>query len=308
MKSSGSQPDTGHKASLVLVTGPSGAGRSTAVQTLEDIGFEAIDNLPLSLLARLFEATEPDHTLVLGIDVRNRDFSVNGFQESLAWLRAQGARVEVLFLDCRTEVLQRRYSETRRRHPLAPAEDPVIGITREAELLLPIRDLADAVIDTSDTTPHDLRAELARRFDPDPADRMAVTLHSFGYKRGMPRGIDMVFDCRFLTNPYWDDTLRAADGRDPRVRAFVAADARFAPFVSKVNDVAEFLLPAYRDEGKSHLSVGFGCTGGQHRSVTMAITMAEALRAAGWRVSVRHHELERRDGLAKLAATGKGAA
>lgn len=293
--------------SLVLVTGPSGAGRSTAVHALEDLGFEAIDNLPLSFLRRLYEATEPGVALVLGIDVRNRDFSVAGFEESIAWLRGQGGAVDVLYLDCRPDRLLQRYSETRRRHPLAPGEGPDMGIAREIDLLAPIRDLADVVIDTSDHTPHDLRAELARWFDGDAARRMTVTVHSFGYKRGMPRGIDMVFDCRFLANPYWEPSLRAADGRAAAVADFVAGDPRHGAFFEKVNDIVRFLLPAYREEGKSHLSIGFGCTGGQHRSVAVAERMAGALGTEGWPVSLRHHELERRERVeARAAAEGEG--
>lgn len=280
-------------ASFVFVTGPSGAGRSTAVRALEDLGCETIDNLPLSLVPRLSGGGALDRPLILGIDVRNRDFSVAAFLDTVDRLREQGAGVEVLYLDCAPEVLARRYSETRRRHPLAPAETPAQGIEREIDLLVPIRARADIVIDTSDLAPQDLRAELARWFDPAGAQRMAVTLHSFSYKRGMPRGIDMVFDVRFLSNPYWDPALRRLDGRDPRVAAFIARDSRFAPFFQKVRDFADFLLPAYIAEGKSHLSIGFGCTGGQHRSVAMAEGIANALRDTGWQVAVRHHELER---------------
>ncbi|MCA8880021.1 MAG: RNase adapter RapZ [Rhodobacteraceae bacterium] len=288
-----STPARSASSSFVLVTGPSGAGRSTAVHALEDLDCEAIDNLPLSLVPRLFDGAALRRSLVLGIDVRNRDFSVAVFLETVDWLRSREAGVEVLYLDCAPAVLERRYSETRRRHPLAPAETPSQGIEREIDLLAPIRARADIVIDTTELTPHDLRAELARWFDRDGTQRMAVTLHSFSYKRGMPRGIDMVFDVRFLNNPYWEPDLRGLDGRDERVAAYVAGDSRFAPFFDKVSDLAGFLLPAYIAEGKSHLSIGFGCTGGQHRSVAMAEAIAHALRETGWQVALRHHELER---------------
>lgn len=287
-----SQPRTGGP-SFVLVTGPSGAGRSTAVRVLEDMGCEAIDNLPLSLIPRLSEGGALVRPLILGVDVRNRDFSVAAFLDTVDWLRRQDAGVEVLYLDCDPDVLARRYSETRRRHPLAPAETPAQGIEREIDLLVPIRAQSDIVIDTTDLSPHELRAELARWFDPSGSQRMALTLHSFSYKRGIPRGVDMVFDVRFLNNPYWDPELRRLDGRDSRVAAFIAGDNRYAPFFHKVRDLAEFLLPAYIAEGKSHLSIGFGCTGGQHRSVAMAEGIANALRETGWQVAVRHHELER---------------
>ncbi len=278
---------------VVLVSGPSGAGRSTALAALEDMGCETIDNIPLSLVPRLMEGPALAAPLVLGLDVRNRDFSVGALLDLLGWLAQAGRLPELVYLDARSDVLLQRYSETRRRHPLAPAESPQQGIERELDLLAPVRARADLLIDTSTLTPHDLKAELARWFDPAGAQRMAVMIHSFSYKRGMPRGIDMVFDCRFLTNPYWNPALRRRNGLDPEVAAFVAADDRYAPFFEKVNDLVAFLLPAYSAEGKSYLSVGFGCTGGQHRSVATAADLAIALDSAGWNVSQRHHELER---------------
>ncbi len=278
---------------IVLVTGPSGAGRTTAVNALEDLGFEVIQNLPLSLLSRLLDGPPIDRPLALGLDTRNRDFSTAALIEAIDRLASVGG-AEVLYLDCRPEVLVRRYSETRRRHPLAPDETPETGITREADLLQPVRGRADVLIDTSDMTPHDLRAEIAHWFAVSGAGRLAVTLQSFSYKRGLPRGLDMVFDVRFLRNPYWDPDLRPLTGQDPRVAAHVAEDTRFAPFVDRLTGLLTFLLPAYVDEGKAHLSVGFGCTGGQHRSVAVAERLALALAQAGWQVSTRHRELDRR--------------
>lgn len=288
-------------AGIVLVTGPSGAGRSTAVKALEDLGCETIDNLPLSLVPRLLDGPARDRRLVLGIDVRNRDFSVAACLELLEWLRGRDDSCELLYLDCAAPMLTRRYSETRRRHPMAPAETPEIGIAREIDLLRPIRAAADLLIDTSDLTPHDLKGELARWFGPGGAQRLALTLHSFSYKRGMPRGLDMVFDCRFLANPYWSADLRPRDGRDAAVGRYIADDERFAGFFERVADLAAFLLPAYRDEGKAHLSIGFGCTGGQHRSVYLAETLAARLRGAGWPASLHHHEIERRARAAEAA-------
>lgn len=278
---------------LVLVTGASGAGRSTAINVLEDLGFEAIDNLPLRLVPRLLGGAPPPRPMALGVDARNRDFSTAGFVELIDTL-AQRADTELttLFLDCRADVLLRRYSETRRRHPLAPAESPEIGIARELDLLAPVRDRADTLIDTSDMNVHQLRAEIESWFAPAGGRNLAVTVHSFSYKRGLPRGIDMVFDCRFLANPYWQADLRARDGRDPAVAAHVAADPRFAPFFERVLDLTRMLLPAYVEEGKSHFSIAFGCTGGQHRSVALAETLAKALAEDGQQVSIRHRELE----------------
>ncbi|MGC9370925.1 MAG: RNase adapter RapZ [Paracoccaceae bacterium] len=289
---------------LVLVTGPSGAGRSTALNALEDLGFEVIDNLPLTLVPRLLDGPPLAQPLALGLDPRNRDFSVAALNDLAAQLRAAPAvDVEIVYLDCHGDVLLRRFSETRRRHPLAPAEGPAEGIARELDLLGPVRALADMLIDTSDLTPHDLRAEVARWFGSSGGvPRLAVSIHSFSYKRGVPRSADMVFDCRFLRNPYWEPALRGLDGQAEAVAAYVAKDARFRPFFDKVLDLALLLLPAYRDEGKSHLSIAFGCTGGQHRSVMVAEKLTNALADAGWRVSKRHRELERRG----RAAPGTG--
>ncbi len=287
------QAAAGHR--VVLVTGPSGAGRSTAINVLEDLGFEAIDNLPLSLLPRLLDGPPPEAPLALGLDTRNRDFSVNAVLDVMRRLADDpSVASNALYLDCRPEVLLRRYSETRRRHPLAPEEAPELGIEREADLLEPLRGQADFLIDTSELSPHELRAELQRWFDTGDAGQLAVSLQSFSYKRGIPRGIDTVFDCRFLRNPHWDASLRRLDGRAPQVQAFVEDDPRWPAFFEQVTTLTQFLLPAYCDEGKTHLTIGFGCTGGQHRSVAMAEKLANTLAKAGWQVSIRHRELERR--------------
>ncbi len=291
---------------LVLVTGPSGAGRTTAIRALEDMGFEAIDNLPLSLLPRLIEGNGPDKPLVLGVDTRNRDFSTNALIEVIDSLSADATvNLQVLYLDSSAEVLMRRFSETRRRHPLAPAETPDAGIAREFDLLGPIRARADILIDTSELSPHDLRAELARWYAPKEGGQMSVSVQSFSYKRGLPRGLDMVLDCRFLRNPYWEAPLRGLTGQDAQVRAYVAGDPMFDGFSARVSDLVRQLLPAYKAEGKAYLAIGFGCTGGQHRSVTMAETLSETLAEAGWQVSIRHRELERRGLLVQAGPGGR---
>jgi UPF0042 nucleotide-binding protein len=293
------------RSRVLLVSGPSGAGRSTAVRVLEDLGFEVIDNLPLSLLPRLLSGQGMDRPLALGLDTRNRDFSVDALLDWIRRLSADpGIAADFLYLDCRPDVLFRRYSETRRRHPLAPAEAPGVGIEREIEMLAPIRAQSNVLIDTSDLTPHELRDEIQRWFDPAPARRLAVSVHSFSYKRGIPRGVDTVFDCRFLRNPHWEATLRPLDGRDPRVQAYIDEDPRSAVFFDKVRDLVETLLPAYTEEGKAYFSIAFGCTGGQHRSVAMAERLANTLAKAGWRVSIRHRELERREGSTPSVKTG----
>lgn len=281
---------------LVLVTGPSGAGRSTAINVLEDLGFEAIDNMPMRLLPLLLSGDAAQVPMALGLDVRNRDFSVDATLDLLRQLQGSGSgpEIELLYLDCSTDVLVRRYSETRRRHPLSPNAPPLVGIEREQALLAPIRAAADILIDTSDLSPHDLRDELQGWFDSAPESRMVVSVESFSYKRGIPRGADLVFDCRFLRNPHWDPALRACDGRDAAVAAHVQEDRRYAAFFDQVLGMMELLLPAYREEGKSHLSIAFGCTGGQHRSVAVTEKLANALAKQGWQVSKRHRELERR--------------
>ncbi len=280
---------------IVLVTGPSGAGRATAINALEDLGFEAIDNLPLTLVPRLLDGPRLDRPLALGLDVRNRDFSpsaVSGLMDQLS----ANPEIEghLLFVDAKADTLIRRYSETRRRHPLAAQSSPREGITQELELLEPLKSRADMLIDTSELTPHDLRAELGNWFAADGCGMMALTVESFSYKRGLPRGADLVWDCRFLNNPHWNAELRQLNGTDSQVSAYVAADPRYAPFFEKLVEMAELLLPAFRDEGKTHLAIATGCTGGQHRSVAVAEAFGKALANKGWQVSIRHRELERR--------------
>lgn len=286
---------TAAQSRAVLVTGASGAGRSTATRALEDIGFETIDNMPLSLVSRVFDGPASMPPLALGIDVRNRDFSVDAMVGLLEEVAVDSTiDAELLFLDCRSDVLLRRYSETRRRHPLAPSETPNVGIAREMELLIPIRERADHLIDTSDMTPHDLKAEIERHFGREGEGLLALSVESFSYKRGLPRGVDMIFDTRFLANPHWEVELRALDGRDSNVATYVERDARFGEFFSMLETMIIKLLPAFVDEGKTYLSVGLGCTGGQHRSVAVAEKLAKTLAEHGWQVSTRHRELERR--------------
>ena len=279
---------------VVLVTGPSGAGRSTAINALEDLGFEPIDNLPISLLTRVADSAIMQKPLAIGIDIRNRDFSTHGIVDILEELsRREGLDTELLFLTCDPKVLQLRYSETRRRHPLAPAENPTIGIEREFDLLGPIKSRADILIDTSEMSPHELGCDINKWFSTRKSQKLAVSVQSFSYKRGLPRSVDMLFDCRFLRNPYWKTYLRSQSGQSEAVKSYIRSDERFEIFFAKTLDLIKYLLPAYIEEGKSHLSIGFGCTGGQHRSVAMVEILSAALVQSGWRVSIRHRELER---------------
>lgn len=299
------KPSDGHN--IVIVSGPAGSGRSTAIHALEDLGFEAIDNLPLSFLPRLF-AAPVKRSVVVGIDPRNREFSLERLIEAQAEIsQAAGDPPVLVYLDCDAQTLVQRYSETRRRHPLSPNETPLVGIERELALLAPLRERADVLIDTRSMTPHELRAEIARHFGDEDRHGLAVTLQSFSYKRGLPRGADMVIDVRFLKNPHWVAELRPKDGREPAVSAFVEADPDYAGFYARLEDLIGFLLPAYRAEGKSYFSVGIGCTGGRHRSVAVVEALAKTLAAKGWQVSIRHRELERTTGDA-APVSGMGAA
>lgn len=280
---------------VVLVTGPSGAGRSTAINVLEDLGFEAIDNLPLSLVPRLLDGPSRPDPLALGLDARNRDFSVTSLIELIDRLtRNPNYAPEILYLDCDPDTLVRRFNETRRRHPLAPEGNPMVGVLNEMDLLAPIHARADVLVDTTELSPHELKAELSRWYDVKPGTRLSVSVHSFSYKRGVPRGLDLMFDCRFLANPHWEKGLRDKNGTESEVQEFVQTDSRYEEFFSRIRDLILFLLPAHVEEGKTHLAIGFGCTGGQHRSVTLVEKMAQALADKGWPVSIRHRELERR--------------
>ena len=287
---------------VVLVTGPSGAGRSTAINSLEDLGYEPIDNLPISLLGRVADPAIMQKPLAIGIDIRNRDFSTLGVMDILEGLyRSEGLNTELLFLSCDPKVLQLRYSETRRRHPLAPVETPAIGIARELDLLSPIKSRADILIDTSEMSPRDLRHNITKWFATGTSQKLAVSVQSFSYKRGLPRSVDTLFDCRFLRNPYWEKDLSSQSGQAEVIKAYIQDDERYEIFFTKALDLIKYLLPAYVEEGKSHFSIGFGCTGGQHRSVAMAEILSEALVQAGWQVSIRHRELERNKSLISLS-------
>ncbi|MEO1775824.1 MAG: RNase adapter RapZ [Pseudomonadota bacterium] len=294
---------------VTIVTGLSGAGRTTAINAFEDLGYEALNNFPIGLIETLVSDDAPtSRPIAIGIETRTRGFSSKALAEVIAELRArlEHARVLLLFLDSDDTVLSRRFSETRRRHPLAPAEDVETGILRERELLAELRGQADIVIDTTALSPHDLKREIGSRFGPaatlerpgaSPGSAgLAVTVNSFSYRRGVPAGCDVVIDVRFLSNPYWVAVLRERDGRDPAVQAHVSADRRYAEFFERLASLMMLLLPAYAEEGKVYFSIALGCTGGRHRSVTVAEKLVERLGETGWPAVVRHRELERMAG------------
>ncbi|WP_259276966.1 RNase adapter RapZ [Pedomonas mirosovicensis] len=296
---------------LLLVTGMSGAGKSSALKVLEDLGYEAVDNLPISLLTKLL-ATEdtgdhaPDRPIALGIDSRTRAFDAEQIVQTLKDLRdRENIAVSVLFLDCSGEELSRRFSETRRRHPLAldrPVQD---GIARERELLAPLRRWADVVLDTTQYSSRQLRHALSSRFALARSSDMTLTIMSFGYARGIPRDADLVFDMRFLSNPHWVEDLRPLTGQDDGVGQYIEADPNFAPAFDKFHDVISYLLPLYRKEGKAYLTVAFGCTGGKHRSVFVAERMAAVLRNEGHVLSIVHRDLRSQTQGAEQSLTEK---
>jgi UPF0042 nucleotide-binding protein len=285
------------RAPLLLVTGMSGAGKSTALKALEDSGFEVVDNLPLSLLRRLLAVHEAgprsgdERPLAVGIDTRTRAFDAESVVARIKELRGSKVGVRVLFIDCAGGELVKRFSETRRRHPLAQDRPAADGIAREREVLAPLRRWADIVIDTTDFSVHDLRRTVIDKFAAR-SDGLTLTVMSFGYARGIPRDADIVFDMRFLANPHWQDHLRLLTGRDPAVGEYVASDPAFADAFDRISGLTVSLIPSYRREGKSYLTIAVGCTGGRHRSVYVAERLAEALRAAGHSLNVVHRDMK----------------
>lgn len=277
---------------VLLITGLSGAGRSVALKAFEDMGCEAIDNVPLALVPSLLASGGGEsHRLVIGTDARSRDFSTEHFHEMLAAMHGQREHeVRILFLDCDDEVLQRRFTETRRKHPLALDRPVIDGIRHERGLLVPIRDVADIVLDTSAWTNNDLRNALREHFGAEQRS-LSVFVTSFSFKRGIPRDADMVFDVRFLRNPFYDNALRDLTGLDSAVASFVESDPGFAGFYENLTALITPLLPRYLLEGKSYLTISIGCTGGWHRSVMVAEKLAGFLRRKEYKVGVRHREL-----------------
>ena len=297
---------TGLARAVMLVTGMSGAGKSTALRTLEDIGWEVVDNLPLSLIDRLLAAPAPhggdnDRPLAIGIDSRTRGFDPAGI---VGRLRPYDG-LTLLFLDCAGAELQRRYSETRRRHPLAPDRPAEDGIARERELLDPLRRAADQLIDTTDVNVNALQQEIRARFATSDAST-TLSIMSFGFARGVPRDADLVFDMRFLRNPHWEAALKPLSGLDPDVAAYVAADPAFDEAIARIDGLLALLLPRYSAEGKSYVTVALGCTGGKHRSVHCAETIARNLRDRGFSPTILHRDLVSHAGTATQRSTDAG--
>ena len=282
---------------VVILTGVSGSGKSTALRALEDAGFYCVDNLPILFLEKLLELS--GHTagevsrIALVVDAREGRFLADA-PRVIQEIRQQGADVEVLFLEASDESLVRRYSETRRRHPLAGENGTVQdGIAAERRALAALKAIADEVVDTTTLNVHELKRLVTRRFGTSEGSRLGVTVVSFGFRFGLPTHADLVLDVRFLPNPFFIPELKPHPGTDPRVASFVLGQPDAKAFLERITDLLGFLLPRYRAEGKTYLTIAIGCTGGKHRSVAIAGALSERLEGAGQPVRLWHRDVEK---------------
>ena len=277
---------------LILVTGVAGAGKTSTLAALADQGFETIDNPPINLLKPIVDDYAGEGVrLAIGIDERSRGFNTERCADVISDLRARDdIEVVLLFLVCTDEMLLRRFQETRRRHPMAEGAPVAAALVTERAMLEPLRVQADVSIDTSDLSLTDLRREIGERFGND-TGAMTVSIISFGFKKGAPRGADLLFDMRYLANPYWRRDLREKTGLDKDVQDYIASDQHFDDLYSKMSDLIVSLLPRYSDEGKSYLNIAIGCTGGKHRSVMVSERLGQTVRLAGYTPVIRHRDL-----------------
>jgi UPF0042 nucleotide-binding protein len=283
--------------SIVVITGLSGAGKSYAIKCFEDMGFFCVDNLPTTLIPTfadlIMRSEQSIHRVALGVDVREGAY-LSRLLDTIRELRTRGHNVEVLFLEAGEEVLVRRYHETRRRHPLAGDGNALDGIRAERKALSDLREVADRILDTSALTVHQLKDRLVELYvAPKARPGLATSLVSFGFKHGVPFDADLVFDVRFLPNPHFVESLRLLDGRHERVRAFVLDHPESKEMLRRLEDFLKFVLPCYEREGKAYLTVAIGCTGGRHRSVTLAEELRRFLSGLGYAPTVVHRDLER---------------
>ena len=283
--------------SFVVITGLSGAGKSFAIKCFEDMGFFCVDNLPTTLIPTfadlIMRSEQPIHRVALGVDVREGAY-LSRLLDIIRELRTRGHAVEVLFLEASEEALVRRYHETRRRHPLAGDGNALDGIRAERKALSDLREVADRIVDTSALTVHQLKDRLVELYvAPKARPGLAPSLVSFGFKHGVPFDADLVFDVRFLPNPHFVDALRALDGRDERVRTFVLNHPESKELLRRLEDFLRFVLPCYEREGKAYLTVAIGCTGGHHRSVTIAEELKRFLSGIGYAPTIVHRDLQR---------------
>jgi len=286
---------------IMLVTGLSGAGKSTTLRTLEDLGWEAVDNFPIRLLGRLLETPLPSgrgdtHApLAIGFDSRTRGFDPTAIIRKIKNLDAKGHHsITTLFLDCAGSELERRYNETRRPHPLATDRPAASGIAQERELMQPLRRWADHVLDTTNFAANELQHTVREQFALNKKLQPTLTITSFGFARGMPPVADLVFDMRFLRNPHWDSDLHPLTGQQKAVGDYIRQDVAFDEAYQRILDLITFLLPRYAAEGKAYVNIAFGCTGGRHRSVFTAEQIARNLQETGFSPSVTHRNLESR--------------
>ncbi|MEP7349270.1 MAG: RNase adapter RapZ [Sphingorhabdus sp.] len=289
------------RQTILLVTGLSGAGKTTVLKTLEDMGWEAVDNFPIRLAGPLLDipASEgrsgPEIPLALGFDSRTRGFAADTLISQIKQLQKRNdLNIMTLFLDCAGYEIERRYSETRRRHPLAQDRPAIDGIAQERTLMAPLRRWAETVIDTTKLSANDLQNEIRERFRNEASPDMTVSITSFGFSRGVPHNADLVFDLRFLRNPHWDNDLRPLTGLDQAVSDYVEADPDYEGAVTKIRDLLLYLLPLYDAQGKAYVNIAFGCTGGRHRSVHVAERFGKWLRDAGFSPTVAHRNLRSR--------------
>ncbi|WP_227762299.1 RNase adapter RapZ [Zhaonella formicivorans] len=290
---------TKHKTQLVVVTGMSGAGKTQAIRCLEDLGFFCVDNLPPTLIPKFTELlSEPEdrlHKVGLVMDIRGGKF-FGSLQDALGYLDDHGLKYELLFLEASDEALVRRFKETRRRHPLSSQGRVLEGIIEERKRLEPLRGRATKIIDTSELSPRQLKQQVAELFGSKRDYKLVVTVVSFGYKYGIPLDADLVMDVRFLPNPFYVKELRDLSGEDPKVQEYVMASPETNVFIEKFAEMLNYLVPYYIREGKTHLVVAIGCTGGQHRSVTLANQIRDLLNNPDYKIIVTHRDVERNMG------------
>jgi len=297
---------------FVLITGLSGAGRGTALHVLEDLGYVAVDNVPLPLIGDLMRSTEGGlgemaAPLAFGIDTRTYGFDSQSLVSSFEQFRLRpDLAARLLYLDCDTETLQRRYTESRRPHPMAPDRPVADGIIDERKQIDWMRDSADVVIDTSALSPHQFKQILTGHFSLGKQAGMRIAVMSFSYRRGVPREADLVFDVRFLKNPHYVAELKALTGVDRQVVDFIATDSDYEPFIDRLEGLIGPLLPRFDAEGKSYLTIAVGCTGGRHRSIAVAERLADWLRSAGRSVSLMHRDTDVRGGPVAASGSGRG--